>query len=157
MNQNVIVRNYRSNDLEDIVKILREYPSPTGRKWSKNLVEEMISDALKQQPDGVFVAEKDGETVGFAIIIYRDWLDVAYLDYVQVRSDWMNKGVGHRLMEECLCWAKKKKTRIIYTETGRNNENAIRFYQKHGFQITGHIPDYYRQGLDAVILVMKPS
>jgi len=149
----IVVRNYRSEDLESIKEILSEYPSPTGRAWSENMVKEMISDALKEQPDGVFVTQMNGEVVGFSIVMYREWLNIAYLDYIQVKTAQMNKGVGHRLIEKCVDWAREKGARIIYTETGKNNEGAIKFYQRHGFKITGHIPGYYQKGLDAVILV----
>jgi len=67
----------------------------------------------------------------------------------------MRKEVGHNLIEKCINWSKMKGARIVYTETDRNNERAIEFYKKHGFQITGYIPEYYRKGLDAVILVRK--
>jgi len=149
----IMVRNYRPEDLESVKEILSEYPSPTGRVWSESMVEEMMSDALREQSDGVFVAEMNGRVVGFAIMMYRDWFDIAYFDYIQVKIDQINKGVGHRLMEKCINWAREKGARIIYTETGKNNERAIKFYQRHGFKITGYIPDYYQKGLDAVILV----
>ena len=153
VSKEIVVRNYRTEDLEDIEVILSEYPSPTGRIWSKDMVEEMMSDALKEQPDGVFVAQMNGEVVGFSIVMYREWLNIAYLDYIQVKTAQMNKGVGHRLIEKCVDWAREKGARIIYTETGKNNEGAITFYQRHAFKITGCIPDYYQKGLDAVILV----
>jgi len=153
MSREITVRSYRNQDLEGIKEILAEYPGPTGRVWTEKMVEEMMSDALKEQPDGVFVATMSGKVVGFAIAMYRDWFNIVYLDYIQVKTDWMNKGVGHRLIEKCVDWAREKGARIIYTETGRNNEGAIKFYQRHGFKITGYIPDYYQKGLDAVILV----
>ena len=81
--------------------------------------------------------------------------DPAKEDYIQVKKEWISKGVSHRLLEECLNWARKKDARIIHTETGRDNETAVRLYQRHGLQITGHIPDYYREGLDAVFLTNK--
>ena len=155
MGRKIHVRNYCSDDLKDVKEILFEYPSPTGKVWSESLVEEMLSDALKEQPDGVFVAEINGEVVGFAIIMYRNWFDIAYLDYIQVKTEWLNRGIGHKLIEKCMDWAREKGARIVYTETGKDNERAIKFYQKHGFQITGYIPDYYKKGLDAVILVSK--
>ncbi len=157
MSREIVVRNYRIGDLEDIKEILSEYPSPTGRVWSENMVEEMMSDALREQPGGVFVAAMSGKIVGFAIVMYRDWFNIAYLDYIQVKTDQINKGVGHRLIEKCVNWAREKSARMIYTETGKNNERAIKFYQRHGFKITGYIPDYYQKGLDAVILVNKLS
>jgi len=151
----ILVRNYNSEDLTDIKKILTEYISPTDRVWDNNMVEAFISDALREQPDGVFVAELDGKVAGFAAVIFRDWQNIAYLDYIQVKTSEMRKGVGHNLIEKCINWSKMKGARIVYTETGRNNVRAIEFYKKHGFQITGYIPEYYRKGLDAVILVRK--
>jgi len=155
MSREIVVRNYCSDDLEDVKEILFEFPSPTGRAWSEKLVEEMMSDVLKEQPDGVFVAEIGGKVVGFAIVVYRSWFNIVYLDYIQVKTEWINKGIGHKLIEKCINWTKEKGARIIYTETGKNNERAIRFYKKHGFQITGYITDYYQEGSDAVILVSK--
>ncbi len=78
-----------------------------------------------------------------------------YLDYIQVKKEYINKGVGYRLIEKCVNWARDKRARIVYTETGRDNKIAIGFYQRHGFNITGCIPEYYQKGLDAVILVNK--
>ena len=151
----ILVRKYRSDDLAGIKEILFGQPSPTGRLWSGDMIEAFLSDALEEQPDGVLVAETHGKVIGFAVVIYRKWFNIAYLDYIQAKTEWMNKGVGHKLIEECMIWAKEKAARIIYTETAKNNERAIRFYQKHGFQITGCIPEYYQKGLDAVILVRK--
>jgi len=155
MSREILVRNYCSDDLKDVKEILFEFPSPTGRVWSEKLVEEMMCDALKEQPDGVFVVEIGGKVVGFAIVLYRNWFNIVYLDYIQVKMEWINKGIGHKLIEKCINWTKEKGARIIYTETGKNNESAIKFYQKHDFQITGYIVDYYQEGLDAVILVNK--
>ncbi len=154
--KNIIsVRNYCSDDLMDLYEILSGYSSPTGRIWSEDMVKKFLSDTLKEQPDGVFVAEISGKVVGFAVVLYRTWNNVTYLDYIQVKIEWVNKGVGSKLITECIIWAEKKNARIIYTETGKNNEKAISFYKKHGFQITGCIPEYYQRGLDAVILVKK--
>ena len=155
MGYSILVRRYQFEDLDDIREILLEYPSPSGRRWTDNLVKEMICDALKEQPDGIFVAEVSGKVVGFVIALHREWFNIAYLDYIQVKTAWMNEGVGHELLEKCIEWARKKATRIIYTETGRNNDGAIKFYEKHGFRITGCIPEYYRERLDAVVLVRK--
>lgn len=151
----ITVRNYRSDDLKDVKEILSEYPSPTGRVWSEDKVEEMLSNALREPYNGVFVAETDENIVGFAIVIYQDWNNVAYLDYIQVKTKWIDKGVGRSLIEKCIDWARNRNARIIYTETGKDNERAIKFYQRQGFEITGYIPEYYKKGLDALILVKR--
>lgn len=87
MNQGVIIRGYRVSDLQGLKDILSDYPSPTGRVWSEEDVEEMISDAFKEQPDGVFVAKIAEKVVGFAIVFHREWLNIAHLDYIQVKAE----------------------------------------------------------------------
>jgi len=141
--------------LTDIKEILSEHRSPSGKVRDEDMLEAFLSDVLREQPDGVFVAEINGKVVGFAVVMYRDWQKIAYLDYIQVKTSYLNKGIGHNLMEKCIKWSETKAARIIYTETGKNNERAIKFYERHGFQITGHIPEYYREDLDAAILVRK--
>ena len=155
MSQKIVVRNFSSKDLKAVQEILFRYSSPTGRIWSEDMVKEMMNNASTEQPDGVFVAEIGGKVVGFAIVVYREWFGIAYLDYIQTKAEWTKKGIGHRLIQKCVSWAREKGARIIYTETGRNNDRAIKFYQKHDFRITGYIPDYYQKGLDAVILVKR--
>ena len=157
MSPEIVVRSYCSDDLDNIKEILLDYPSPIGRLWKEDAIEEMMSDALKEQPDGVFVAEISEKVVGFAIVMHREWFNISYLDYIQVKEEWINKGIGHKLIEKCISWAKEKASRIIYTETGQDNEIAIKFYKDHSFKVTGRIPDYYRKGLDAVFLVRKLS
>ena len=44
--------------LREHKEILSEHSSPTGRVWNENMVKEMISDALREQSDGVFVATR---------------------------------------------------------------------------------------------------
>jgi len=153
--QKIFVRSYDFKDLKDIKEILFEYRSPSGKVWDEDMIETFLSDALREQPDGVFVAEINGKVVGFAVVMYRDWQNIAYLDYIQVKTSYMNRGIGHNLIEKCIKWSEMKSARIIYTETGKNNERAIKFYERHGFQITGHIPEYYQEDLDALILVRK--
>jgi hypothetical protein len=65
MDPEIVVRSYCSHNLNHVKKILMDYPSPTGRSCNEKAVEEMMSDALKEQPDGVFVAEINGEALGF--------------------------------------------------------------------------------------------
>ncbi len=155
MNREISVRSYCPDDLHYVKKILSDYPSPTGRVWTKDAVSEMLSDALKEQPDGVFVAELGKKVVGLAIVMHKEWFNIAYLDYIQVKREWIGKGLGHKLMQKCIRWAKERGARILYTETAKTNAEAIGFYQRHGFKITGRIPEYYKKGLDAVILARR--
>lgn len=124
MSRKILVRNYRSDDLTHVKEILSEYPSPTGRVWSEDMVKEMLSDALREQPDGVFVAEMGGKVVGLAVVIHRDWFNISLPLCSQGMLEWINRGVGHKLIERCISWAREKGLRIIYTETGKKQRRS---------------------------------
>jgi len=77
--------------MKAVQTILSGYSSQTGHIWSEDMVEKMMSDSLREQPDGVFVAEIGGKVVGFAIVVYREWFGIAYLDYIQTKAEWTKK------------------------------------------------------------------
>lgn len=64
----------------------------------------------------------------------------------------IQEGVGSALMARCFTWAKEKNARVFYTDTASDNEMAINFYRKHGLAICGRIPNFFRPGIDKIIL-----
>ena len=62
-------------------------------------------------------------------------------------------GVGKKLMQEALSWAKGKKAHRTYLITGKDWK-AIGFYKSLGFKITAELPNYYSK-TDFVIMT-KP-
>jgi len=46
-------------------------------------------------------------------------------------------GIGEQLIEKAIETAKQKGTIEIHVDTEENNRNAVRFYEKHGFEKIG--------------------
>lgn len=76
---------------------------------------------------GLFVAEQDGEVVGFAACTEEElaWL---YVDPANMR-----KGIGRMLSEHALSMFPE----IRYIEALKGNEPALTLYKSLGFQLTG--------------------
>ena len=77
----------------------------------------------------VTVAERDGEIVGFVTIEP----ETGYLDQIVVAPEAWADGIGARLLDE----AKRMAPRGIDLHVNTDNDRAIRFYEKHGFAISG--------------------
>lgn len=83
---------------------------------------------------GLFVAERDGEVVGFAACT-EDELAWLYVD-----PENMRKGIGRMLSEHAL----NRFPEIRYIEALKGNEPALTLYKSLGFQLIGikkgHMP-----------------
>ncbi len=145
----ITVRNYLRDDLPRVREILAQMPSPTGHAYD---ADQIIAESLRDQPDGVFVAVMNGEVAGIAVVLFDAWFAVAYLDYLIVNPKFHGQGVGSVLMEKSLAWAKEKGGRVFHTDTAHDNEVAICLYRKHGMTVCGRIPNFFRPGIDKVIL-----
>jgi GNAT superfamily N-acetyltransferase len=91
----------------------------------------------------VFFAERDGETVGYAMLRLgpapeqvrsSDPIEIARLYSV---SRWIGAGVGAALMQRCLDEAAVRGNSIIWLGVWERNARAIAFYRRWGFTDVG--------------------
>jgi len=73
--------------------------------------------------------EKDGELLG--VMGIQDILDVTLIRHAYIRTSWQRRGIGTKLLGELL----KKTNRPTLVGTWADAVWAIRFYEKHGFQL----------------------
>ena len=81
-----------------------------------------------------FVAEAEGEVVGFALyyIRYSTWKGQAmYLEDILVSQEMRGKGIGKLLFDRLIEEAKEKKFNRIIWQVLDWNEPAINFYKKY--------------------------
>ena len=65
---------------------------------------------------------------------------VALLEDMVVSPNVRGSGVGSRLMEHAIQFARLNGCKRITVLTDRENESAQRFYQKHGFGFSAMMP-----------------
>jgi ribosomal protein S18 acetylase RimI-like enzyme len=91
---------------------------------------------------GLFVAELDGNVVGFVHVIITDAPDIpifvprryAVVDSIIVKSGYKNLGIGRSLMKVMQEWSKAKGVTSIELNVYEFNSNAIFFYNKCGYE-----------------------
>ncbi len=87
------------------------------------------------------VAHLDQATLGFALV--RHVLDEAELLLIAVDPKWRNRGVGDALLKNCIIKARKSNVGLLHLEV-RDNNRAINFYHKSGFEQMHRRPAYYK-------------
>ena len=80
--------------------------------------------------DGFYVIERDEIVALITYIIYDESMEIMSLDSLNE-----NKGIGTLLLEQAIEEARKIGCKKIVLITTNDNINAIRFYQKRGFDM----------------------
>ncbi len=84
--------------------------------------------------EAVYVAEEDGEIVGFVSI----WEPDCFVHNLFIRRSARRRGVGLALLE----YARDQYSSAVLTlKCVQNNKNAYRFYLKHGWTVLDTVDD----------------
>lgn len=116
--------------------------------WAPDLykrVEEVISKEYFEilvKNEEIYVAKLENEIVGYIIfnikekenpsMRYRKQLNI---DAICVEEKCRGKGIGTKLLEEIKNIAKSKGCTDLYLTVNRENEHAIKVYEKFGFKV----------------------
>jgi ribosomal-protein-alanine N-acetyltransferase len=152
------IRKARPTDLIICANLKRSSDS-TKIKYSKKdemLTRKYLKRYFDDEYSTLLIAEDGDDIIGYIVFSYDEWNNSAHIDQIFVRPDKQNQGVGSKLIDDVVNRAKKQGIRIVFLETGTKENNAIRFYKKNGFSVSGHINGLYRKVPgDALILSRK--
>lgn len=103
--------------------------------------------------DCFFVAEVDGEVVGYAVgaIIKRE----GHIVSIATHPLYRRRGVGRLLMEALEEALIAKRARRLRLEVREDNDGARNFYEKLGYKMVGRVRRYYSDGCDALIYLKE--
>jgi ribosomal-protein-alanine N-acetyltransferase len=88
-----------------------------------------------------------------AYIFFRLIADEMHIFRVAVAPEWRRRGIGARLLAECLDSAIRRGARVALIEVRPSSTEALALYRKFGFRVVATRPGYYSDsGEDALIL-----
>lgn len=134
----------RNASIEDI-EIINNLGNLVSNTFSKSY---NISNYLENNNYIILVYTENSIVKGF-ILIYKN-IDYYELEMIVVDSKERHKGIGTKLLKYFEDNYLQKDDEI-YLEVAVNNENALKLYQKFGYEIINIRKKYY-QGIDANIM-----
>lgn len=129
------IRRMTKQDVQEVTRIeqsLLECP------WTTKIFEECLKYYycfIVQE------SEEKTEIIGYAILAII--IDESHLLNLAIKKQNQKKGLGQKLMQHLLEFAKNKKTNIMFLEVRKSNLPAKRLYNKLGFSQLGVRKDYY--------------
>lgn len=97
----------------------------------------IVEEELKRESDASFVAEVDGELVGYMIsyITHGNFgLDkCGWIAMFGVDPKYMGQGIGKRLAEEIFLYYKKKRVKNVFTSVKWDSTDLLSFFKTLGF------------------------
>ena len=88
------------------------------------------------------IAFSGKEAVGYVALAEKDFYGYRKSKYIEienigVKTQYRSQGVGKKLMDAAIKWAKKVKASKLYVSAYWGNKKAINFYKKNGFYEIG--------------------
>ncbi|SRR6266542_3578258 len=111
----------------------------------QKIVEVWAGQLAGTGPWVVFVAEVDGEVVGYIEARMQEGAPTAnvfrmsrwgVIDGLGVTGEARGRGIGSALMDRAIAWIRAKGGGAAFVESGVRNDGGIRFYQREGFRPT---------------------
>jgi RimJ/RimL family protein N-acetyltransferase len=146
--QKLILRNPKVGDEQGLIDHMKVVDGETKflarepGEFSLTLEQErkFIESSMNNKNVFFLVGEIDGKIIANCsvgiVMNKKRFLHRASMG-IAVRQDYWHRGIGKRMMEECIEWCREKGIEQLELEAVTQNERAISMYRSLGFQIQG--------------------
>ncbi|MET3696504.1 ribosomal protein S18 acetylase RimI-like enzyme [Bacillus oleivorans] len=143
MDKNIVIREASAKDINQLYILMKQYivdfykqPEP-----KESELKGLMHHLLENPSSGLqFVAEEDGELIGFATLYFTfSTLKVkrqAILNDLFVDPNARGKKVGEQLFQKCLDYIQANNFSSMTWETAKDNKVAQSLYNKMGGQLS---------------------
>lgn len=139
------IRALRVEDAEAVAEILRK--SPEAVFWPEASVREVLAW------DGVLGLAREATMEVVAFLIARQIREEAEILNLAVTPQSRRKGHGGALLRTAVVELRKPGASRVFLEVRESNAAGIAFYSKHGFSKVGRRESYYRDPVEAAIVM----
>ncbi len=138
----VAIRQFAEKTFRDTYT---EYNTPENMEHhvAKNFALEQIYKDLQTIDSQYFIVKYEAEIIGFAKLIKDHSTEglagrkVVEIERFYVDKTFHGQQLGRKLMGCCVNWSAENNFEVIWLGVWEKNENAMKFYQKMGFEFLG--------------------
>ncbi|WP_418280175.1 ribosomal protein S18-alanine N-acetyltransferase [Halorubrum sp. DTA98] len=140
----------RPAERADLLAVLRIETACFSDPWPYDAFDRFLGEP------GFLVADRGGEVVGYAVADSTPNFgrDIGHLKDLAVRPDSRGRGIGRALLCAALSTLRAQGAAVAKLEVREHNEVARSLYADEGFDPIRRLPRYYRDGEDALVLVV---
>lgn len=157
--EQISIRRAAQSDLQGINKLLYEVHKVHSdlrpdlfKAGAKKYRDDEVRNIIADDSRPVFVAEKDGEILGYAFCVHKQHLNdysltdiqTLYIDDLCVDEAVRGAHIGSLLYEYVLAYAKKNGYYNVTLNVWAGNDKAMRFYEKLGLKVQ-------KTGMEAIL------
>ena len=136
-----------AKDAKDVAAIIKRHAQDDYMGYV-TFKEAYIKDKMKKN-NFFFVAEDSDKIIGCIRASIVD-LDLAEIRTLCVDEGYRKKGLATELLQEALKLLREKKMRKVAARSKADNTDAIRLFEKAGFEKEGYFREHYRKGIDII-------
>ena len=143
----VTVRGVEESDLGAVVRIERE---SFGQPWPYSAFERFLDES------GFLVATREGGVVGYVVgdVTPNFGRDIGHVKDLAVAEPARQRGIGRSLLVQSLVALAVEGAKLVKLEVRESNAPAQSLYRDVGFETARRVPRYYRDGEDALVMVL---
>jgi ribosomal-protein-alanine N-acetyltransferase len=143
----------RRANLADLVQITKlSQTSVSAAHWSTEVYASMLRG---EGPARMLLVAEDTSRSLTGVLVALCQTDEWELENIVVASGERRKGIGRELMKELFAEANAARAGKIFLEVRASNSDAIRLYQRCGFEVTATRKSYYSNPLEDAVLMSK--
>ena len=114
-----------------------------GHPWTDHKADQIAAELGKA--DVILVGEGGGEILAFATLLYDRKYATGAIGHLGVSAAAQGKGIGRKMVRECLGRMKRDGMRHARIDALVQNERARTLYESEGFREVGRTVHYFQQ------------
>jgi len=126
------------NDLTGILELYKQLGNSNGSLFTVNEANKIWDNNIENNNIKYFIAEEENKILGSLYIsiipnLSNNGKSIGFIENIIIDEKYRNKGIGKKLMEMAIEYAKENNCYKITLQSGIKRTEAYKFYEKIGF------------------------